>query len=161
MLGNAEATQEEVDAAAKALKDAMDALVEIQAPEVDKSALTTVIAQAEALTASDYTEDSYAAVAEALAAAQTVLADAEATQEEVDAAVQALEDAMAQLVEVTDTAVLEALIGAAEALDASKYTEDSYAAMTEALEAAKASTGQCGSHSGRSGCGCGGFADSH
>ena len=40
--------------------------------------------------------------------------------------------------EAADKSGLEAVISAAEALDASDYTADSYAAVTEALEAAKA-----------------------
>ena len=127
-----------MDAAAEALQTAIDGLVLADDADVDVTALVAVIAEASAIKESDYTADSYGAVAEALKAAQAVLADAEATQEEVDAATAALRTALEGLVEKADTAALEAAVAEAEALDGSKYTEDSYAAVTAALEAAKA-----------------------
>lgn len=62
--------------------------------EVDTSALEAAIAAAEALDENAYTAESYAAVDDALTDAKAVLADPTATQEEVDAAAKALNDAM-------------------------------------------------------------------
>lgn len=64
----------------------------------DKSALTAAIAKAEALKASDYTSNSWTALASAVAAGQTLLAGGDATQEAVNAAAQAIEDAINALV---------------------------------------------------------------
>lgn len=64
----------------------------------DTSALEEAIAKAEGLDEKDYTEESYAAVEEALEEAKKVLADPDATQEELDAAVEKLNDAMDALV---------------------------------------------------------------
>jgi hypothetical protein len=72
--------------------------------EVDTSALEAAIAKAEGLDSSKYTEDSFAALEKALAEAKAVLADPNATQEQVDAATKALNDAIAALVPVSDTA---------------------------------------------------------
>lgn len=105
----------------------------------DKTALNEAIADAEAIDGSKYTAESYAALTEALKAAKAVAADAEATDSEVAQAVADLANAKAGLaVIVVDKTALNEAIAAAEAVDGSKYTEESYAALTKALEAAKA-----------------------
>jgi subtilisin family serine protease len=88
-----DATQAEVDAATEALLAAIEALT------VDKSALEDAIEEGEALLPH---EDEYVAgpwddFIEALEAAQEVYDDPDATQSEVDAATQALLDAIAAL----------------------------------------------------------------
>lgn len=64
---------------------------------IDRSALEEAIAEAEALTADDYTEQSWAAMQEKLEAAREVLDDVIATTSEVSAASQELNDAVAAL----------------------------------------------------------------
>ena len=95
--------QKVVDAAAKALNDAVEALVEAEPePEPvkpDTSGLQAAIDDAEALKADDYTAESWEAFQEALAAAQAVLGDPEATQADVDSALDALGAAKDALVE--------------------------------------------------------------
>ncbi|MCD8051544.1 MAG: hypothetical protein LUE89_07690, partial [Clostridiales bacterium] len=71
---------------------------------VDTSSLTAAIEQAEALTESDYTADSWSALQTALESAKTVAANADATQTEVDEAASALSaaiDALAAAEKVT------------------------------------------------------------
>ncbi|MCC8075174.1 MAG: fibronectin type III domain-containing protein [Clostridiales bacterium] len=71
---------------------------------VDTSALTAAIEQAEALTESDYTSSTWAALETALESAKTVAANADATQDEVDEATSALTaaiDALAAATKVT------------------------------------------------------------
>lgn len=65
----------------------------------DTTALEAAIAKAEALTAEDYTEASFAAVTTALEAAKAAL---EGTQDEINAAAAALEDAIRKLVKVEE-----------------------------------------------------------
>lgn len=67
----------------------------------DTTKLEEAIAEAEALDAGKYTEESYGDVTEALADAKTVLAENTATQAEVDAAEKALRSAMDALVKVS------------------------------------------------------------
>ncbi len=98
VAANAAATQTEVDKAAAALTAAIDAL---EVP-VDTSALTAAIKTAQGLTESDYTAESWADLQTALTAAQTVAANASATQNEVDAAAAALTAAISAL-EKADT----------------------------------------------------------
>ncbi|MCC8074333.1 MAG: fibronectin type III domain-containing protein [Clostridiales bacterium] len=65
--------------------------------------MTAAIEQAEALTESDYTASTWAALETALTAAQTVLADADATQTEVDEATAALTAAIDALEKANTT----------------------------------------------------------
>ena len=70
-----------------------------EATKADKAALEKAIAYAEALDASKYTEESFAKVAEELVKADALNKKADATQEEVDAQVKALNDAVDNLKE--------------------------------------------------------------
>ena len=67
----------------------------------DLSGLTETVGEAEKLDADKYTNDSYAAVEQALTEAKSVAADSTATQAEVDAAEKALKDAMDGLVKAS------------------------------------------------------------
>ena len=128
------ATQEDVDAALEALEEAMDALVQ----RADTSALEEAIEKAEALNEENYTPETWADVEKALEDAKAVLADPNASQEEVDLAAAALEMAMQNLTERADTAELEALIAEAEALNEDEFTPVTWAPFEEILEDAKA-----------------------
>ncbi|MCD7752969.1 MAG: hypothetical protein LUH41_00240, partial [Clostridiales bacterium] len=142
VLANENATQTEVDEATAALTAAIAALEAVSADTVDTSALEAAIKEAEALTGSDYTADSWADLEAALEAAKAVLADADATQPQVNNATATLTAAIAALeavpADTVDTSALEAAIKEAEALTGSDYTADSWADLEAALEAAKA-----------------------
>ena len=84
------ATQEEMDAAAKALNDAVTGLKEIVV--IDRSALNQAIADAEKIDLTEYTDETAQAVTAALNAAKNL--PETATQEEVTAAAKALNDAV-------------------------------------------------------------------
>ena len=98
MLDNAEATQQDADGALKALTDAHAGLVKPEAPQVDKSALAAKVEELKGLAGDGYTADSWKAFADALAVAQGALDSADATQQQVDDALKALEAAHAGLV---------------------------------------------------------------
>jgi len=129
-----DAQQTAVDAAEKALKDAVAALVR----SANKTALNAAIAAAEALAEEDYTTASWAAMEAKLTAAKAVQAEEDAQQTAVDAAEKALTDAVAALVKRADKTALNAAIAAAEALAEEDYTTASWAAMEAKLTAAKA-----------------------
>ncbi|MBW3093705.1 FIVAR domain-containing protein [Bifidobacterium sp. 82T10] len=98
IAAKADATQAEVDAAAKALTDAQTGLKKAETPgKVDKTTLDKAIADAKAKKEADYTAESWKSFADALAAAEKVSADEKATQTEVDAAAKALADAQTAL----------------------------------------------------------------
>ena len=110
-------------------------------PQADKTQLRQAIAAAEQLNAADYTEASWAKLAAALNQAKSVNAKADASQEEADAAAQALNEAIAALEKkpgVADKTALTAAISEAEALNQEAYTEESWSALAQALESAKA-----------------------
>lgn len=94
-----DASQGEVDAQVVALQAAIDTLVEIPTPPVeavDKEALNAVIAAAEKETVAEdkYTLESLSALKQAIAVAKAVVENQDASQEEVDAQVVALQAAI-------------------------------------------------------------------
>ena len=94
VLTDEDATQEQVNDALKALNDARGALAEKPVkPAVDKADLQKAVDDAAELAADDYTADSWKPFAAALKAAREVLADEEATQDQVNDALKALTDA--------------------------------------------------------------------
>ena len=68
--------------------------------KADKSILEEVLAEANSIDATAYTEESYAVLEAAVAEANAVMANENATQEEVDAAVTSVQEAMKGLVAV-------------------------------------------------------------
>ncbi len=133
-LADTDATQAQVDAAAKTLKEAMSTL----GLRVYLAELEAAIKAAEALKEADYTAESWAPLKAALVAARATLADPDATQAQVDAAAKALKDAANALVRLVDTSALEAAIQVAKQVNKANYTEESYKAMQEALQDAEA-----------------------
>ena len=96
--GNSEATQAEIDKAAKALIDAIAALeVAKPAETVEFGALNALIDVAEMLNKDNYTAESWNALQDALAAALAAAEDPEATQDQIDELAAALGDAIAAL----------------------------------------------------------------
>ena len=134
VAGNEDATQAQVDAAASALLDALEALEEKPAPVVDKTALAEKITELEALSSNDYTATSYQNLRNAIADAKTVLNDENATQAQVNAAVSALNIVFDALV---NTTALTQAINEADDIDRTLYTDASLANLDEKLTAAQ------------------------
>lgn len=140
ILNKTDATQDEVDAAYNTLKTAHENLV----TKKNLSELDAAIAAAEALEASDYTDDSWRGVFDALVAARSVRSkEHNATQEEIDKAADDLNKAMSALVKkpepvVINTDALKAAIEKAEGLKKDDYTEATWKTLSDALDAAKA-----------------------
>ena len=93
--------QSEIDAATKALQDAIKALA------VDKTALQTAINTANSKRKEEYTTQTWKALEEALAAANPVNADKATTQSKVNAATEKLEQAIKNLVPLTEKPILK------------------------------------------------------
>ncbi len=96
VLANDEAEQDAVDNATKDIYNAINALTLV----ADKGALEEAIKAAKDADTTNKTEDSIAALTSAIASAEKVLADRNASQEAVDAAVKALNDAVANLKDI-------------------------------------------------------------
>ena len=130
----------DIDAQTEAIDNAIEAL-ELIKPAIDDTKLTEAIQKAEALVESEYTADSWNALAQALAAAKALDAD---TQAEVDAAVDAVNLAIAGLdrkpaeaAPSVDVTKLAEAIAKAEALKVNEYTNASWTALQVALSNAK------------------------
>ena len=111
------------------------AIKKTSAVAVDKSELAAIIEIAVAKVETDYTTESWDIVAAALAEAQQVYANAEATQEQVDAAAAALTSAINALVEkaVISKLALAAAIKMALDQDENLYTAESWAPFAAAF----------------------------
>ncbi|MDR1824719.1 MAG: FG-GAP-like repeat-containing protein [Bifidobacteriaceae bacterium] len=133
----ADVSQEQVDQVKQQLADAIAGLeLEI----TPSTSLETVLDAVSAMDLSGFTPESAQALEEALADAQAVL-DSNPTQAEVDAAMQAVADALAGLVPAVDKSALVSLIDANAAIyaagnGAAIYTDASWAVFAAAIEAA-------------------------
>lgn len=137
VLEDANVTQETVDKQTEAVEAAIKALVKIKVPaETDK--LKEAVKEAEELVkdTEKYSEESRNALTDAIALAQEVLDDTNATQETVDKALEAVNTAKEALVEVGN---LRNVVDEAAKLtgETDKYTEDSVKALQAAIDEAK------------------------
>ena len=99
-LADENTLQDDLDAKKAALETAINGLVAVKPIEVDKTALNKAIADAGALNAADYTEESWAALEAALAKGKDVYADENAEQGAVNEAANAIKQAINGLVKV-------------------------------------------------------------
>jgi subtilisin family serine protease/IS1 family transposase len=97
VLADASSTNQQINAAYNALNTAINGLVKISA-KVDKSKLQSLHDSSQSLDSKDYTTDSWSAFATAMKQAEQVLADGNATQEQVNSAYAALLKAQQLLV---------------------------------------------------------------
>lgn len=146
------ANLEQVRGAAQAIEDAIAGLVRVPSQEEllaqARKALEENLREAVAYKAGEYTAESYEALTDAVAAASRIYTDPEASLSEVEQAAQDVADAIRKLVKVStddgDGAQLQQAkqrlqlkINGAAAYQASDYTAESYAALTQAVENAK------------------------
>lgn len=140
LLENSETTQAETDSAFLKLMTAINLLES----DVQKAGLGAAIEGAKAILAdasalADYTPESVEAVRSALAEAEAVYADTEATQTAINQAATNLMTAVNNLLVTETDNRLDILIQKAEELlqKEDQYTNDSVQALKDALEAAK------------------------
>ena len=108
----------------------------VQSTIADKG-LQKLINTVKDLDSSEYTADSWKALEDAVAAAKDVVAKADASQSEIDAAADAVLAELSKLVENADRASLKKLADAAEKLTDGNYTSDSIAKLNDAISKAK------------------------
>lgn len=128
-----DANQVTVNHAADALQDAMESLVK----RADNSNLVAAIDSIKELDESRYQPDSWAALAQALAEAEKVAANRDATADEIEAAYTNLEAAYKALALRADMTAIDDMISKVEAIDANAHTAKSWKLVADALEAAK------------------------
>ena len=130
VLDDATATQEQVDSAFDRLATAIQMLDFIKG---DKAALRSFITKVENTVEEEYTPATWTAFAAALETGNTVLADENAMQEEVDNAYTNLVKAYLNLRLVPNKDKLEDLINQTKALVAANYTADTWKNVSNAL----------------------------
>ena len=148
VLDDQTADQSAIDAQTKLVNAAVANLVKQEASAADKSTLEEKLdeARAKAQQTDVYTADSLAALKDAIQTAETVFNDESASQEQVDAQVTALEEAVNALEEISepvptpDRSALADKISEAEKLSVAEdvYTAESMAALKQAVSDAKA-----------------------
>ncbi len=124
--------QEEIDATVITLNEAIDALV----LKADLSLLTALISEVEALNAENYTPNSFALLTAPLAEAKAL--SGENTQEAVNGAYSALNEAKQALVLRADFTALNSAIATAKGKVESNYTQGSWQLLLSALSEAEA-----------------------
>ena len=134
VLADENAMEDEINAAADALEQALLGLVR----RADTSELEAVIAKAKGLNLDEYVEAGKAEMAQALEAANVIVEDRDATQEDVDNAAITLTEALAAMRKIADKDALRALIASMETVDLSGFTAKSVAAFQQVLNTAKA-----------------------
>ena len=130
ILEDATADQETVDASFDRLATAIQMLDFIKG---DKAALRSFITKVENTVEEEYTPATWTAFASALETGNTVLADENAMQEEVDNAYTNLVKAYLNLRLVPNKDKLEDLINQTKALVAANYTADTWKNVSDAL----------------------------
>ena len=135
VMAKENATKEEVTNATTKLMLAIQAL-DMKAG--DKTDLEMALELAEMIDLDKYVEAGQDVFLAAKEAAETVLADSDAMQGDIDDAWTALTEAMSVLRLKADKAALEDLLNSIENLNLSQYTEESVQAFNTALSAAKA-----------------------
>ncbi len=138
--------QAELAAAVNSLQKAIDALVENGDDTLFLKPLSNKIKEAKAIEQGNYTEESYQALQKAIAAAEEVLKTA-SFPKEVTEAVEALQKAIDALEENSsgdpnkpdplDRTPLVDKIKEAEQIEQGNYTDESYQALQDAIEAAE------------------------
>ena len=136
VLNDPYASQQEVDAAWDALLEGIWGLGLIQG---DKTELGQLMDQAQQMVDNQdkYVTEHWGLLVDALAAAQDVMDDPNAMEEDITPVAEALLEAILAQRFKADKSILEDLIAQAEQVDVSKYTDESAAVFQEALDHAK------------------------
>ena len=137
VLANEYASQEEINTAWDNLLEGIWSLGLVQG---DKAMLEQLIARGDSMmeNADKYVSDNWQQLVDALANAKTVYDDGDALQGDVDAAADALLNAIFAQRYKADKSILEDLINQANEIDTSLYTAESVQAFTAALKSANA-----------------------
>lgn len=135
--GNIVGTLDEIKLFNKALSaDEVKGLIDIHTPNIDKSGLENKIAEIEAIDLDQYISTGKDVLASTLQDAKAILAKEDATQEEINTAINSLNDALSALVKKADKTALNSAIETAKTIDLTKYEEDGQETFKSALQEA-------------------------
>ena len=137
-INNENALQSDIEKAYNALKEAFDVLeLRPEKPQVDKSKLEALVNKVGGLDETKYIDSTWSKFSEELQLANSILANGDVTQEEVDSAYDNLIKAYLELRLKPNKDLLEDLINKAEALNKNDYTKESWKAVDKALKTAR------------------------
>lgn len=144
LLDDLDIDQVSVDGAIAAIERAVDNLVdkEVVVP-TDKTLLEELLETAKAIDTTDKTSESSATLEDAIADAEAVVKDSDASQDDVDLAVKQLQEAIDGLVDKeveipVDTTELEELLQSTKELEELVYTPQTWNVLAEAVSKASA-----------------------
>ncbi len=143
-MANAKAVLDNPDATVEEIYDAWNDLLEgiwgLGLKQGDKAMLEQLISRADVMMseADKFADTNWQQLVDALAEAKTVYDDGDAMQEDVDAAAEALLNAILAQRYEADKSILEDLINQANEIDTSLYTAESVQVFTAALKSANA-----------------------
>lgn len=137
VLADPNATQEQVN---EAWSNLLEGIWSLGLTQGDKTTLEQLIEKAESMLPhqNKYVEEHWQALVDALEAAKDVMASGDAMDVDVQPAAQALLDAILAQRFKADKSILEALMGQAESMDLTGYTQASVAVFRSALARAQA-----------------------
>ncbi|MBE6828466.1 MAG: hypothetical protein E7514_07685 [Ruminococcaceae bacterium] len=131
VYANTNATAEQIASATQAILDAINSLSRI----IDKDDLQNLVNEANAINQDDYTDTTSDALQDAIDDAQAVLDDPNATDEEIQNAYEALENAINNLIDRSELADAIEDGNVIVNGDTSAYTSESVQALEEAIAA--------------------------
>jgi len=131
VLNNVNSSQSAVNTATTNITTAIANLI----TQANRTALNAILADAAELSELDYTPTSWSSFQADVTTATTINGDVEATQQEVDDAVDLVEAAIAQLVVRADFTALLAAIATANGLNEEDYSSGSWSILQTAVSA--------------------------
>lgn len=135
VLENEQATQAEVDSAMMALEKAVSAFNGV---EGDKTFLGILIESADKIAQEKKSDEQYQTLKDVITAAVAVYDKSDATQEEIDAALTALKNALADFDEAKgDKTYLQGLIDKAKTYEQGKKSNEQFKALQDAIALAE------------------------
>ncbi|MEN8077320.1 beta-N-acetylglucosaminidase domain-containing protein [Clostridioides difficile] len=134
ILGNKDATQDEVDKSFDRLQKAME---NISLEKGDKKHLISLVEKINKLDSNNYIKSTWDKLQEVLVKANKVIADPNASADEISKTYDELLKSFLELRLKPSKERLEDLINKAEGLDSKKYTKESWSVLIEKLNSAK------------------------
>nr|WP_216682977.1 FIVAR domain-containing protein [Enterococcus innesii] len=138
IISENDSSQSSIDASYTKLESAYDQLRKVEQPDLSLIYLARLVKECEALSADDYTPDSYDVLSEKLSVAKGLLQQESVQENDVNSAYQELVEAKNSLVNKADKSQLISIIYSAEQLIEENYTAESWEVFISSLTQAQA-----------------------
>lgn len=138
IISENDSSQSLIDASYTKLESAYDQLRKVEQPNLSLIYLARLVKECEALSADDYTQNSYTILSEKLSVARGLLQQESVQENDVNSAYQELVEAKNSLVNKADKSQLISIISYAEQLIEENYTTESWEVFISSLTQAQA-----------------------